>query len=287
MLNEMTKENLRRKSHYIDTVEILDNTPLFSWIDINPTELCNRKCVFCPRVDDEKYPNQRLHMDLTLANKIANELKGLNYKGVIVFSGFGEPMMHPQFVELVKIFKGICRLEIVTNGDYLRGTKIKELYEAGLDYFVVSMYDGPEQKEEFIKKFSDANLTNEHYILRDRWHTEEDSFGLKLTNRAGTIQVGDQAPVDIKHPCYYTAYSLTIDWNGDVLLCMQDWNKKIKFGNLNTQTLVQVWNSKHTNDFRKKLLNGNRSCAPCNNCNTDGTLHGHNHVKVWHSVLNK
>ena len=287
MLNEATKKNLRRKSVYVDEVQFIEETPLFSWIDINPTELCNRKCVFCPRVNEEEYPNQQLHMDLKLAEKIADELLSIDYKGVIVFSGFGEPMMHPQFTELVSIFKDVCRLEMVTNGDFLKERKIDQLVEAGLDYFVVSMYDGPEQIDVFNERFANCGMNADHYILRDRWHKEEDSFGLKLTNRAGTIHVGDQAPIDVKHPCYYTAYSMTLDWNGDVLLCMQDWNKKVKFGNLHTNSLMNIWKSPYYNQFRRKLLNGSRACAPCSGCNTDGTLHGYEHAKHWRPIIKK
>jgi len=285
MLNEKTKENLRRKSSYIDEVQLVDNTPLFSWIDINVTELCNRKCVFCPRVDEAEYPNQHLHMTVDLAQKIANELSSLDYQGVIVFSGFGEPMSCPHLIQIIEVFKGVCRIEIVTNGDFLRVRKIKELTAAGVDYFVVSLYDGPEQTIDFTDRFKNAGVKPSHYILRDRWHTEEDGFGLKLTNRAGTINVGKQEPIDITHPCYYTAYSLTIDWNGDVLLCMQDWNKKVKFGNISMQSLKDIWLSKYYNQFRKKLFSGARTCSPCNKCNTDGMLHGHNHVKEWRPIL--
>ena len=27
--------------------------------------------------------------------------------------------------------------------------------------------------------------------------------------------------------CYYTHYSMMIDWNGDVYLCTQDWQRKV------------------------------------------------------------
>ena len=50
-ITDATLNNLIRKSSYIDEVTFLDNIPLFSWIDINITELCNRKCVFCPRIN--------------------------------------------------------------------------------------------------------------------------------------------------------------------------------------------------------------------------------------------
>ena len=56
-ITDATFNNLIRKSSYIDEVTFLENTPLFSWIDINITELCNRKCVFCPRINPEIYPN--------------------------------------------------------------------------------------------------------------------------------------------------------------------------------------------------------------------------------------
>jgi len=41
-------KNINRKSIFVDNVDLLDRMPLFSWIDINVTELCNRTCVFLP-----------------------------------------------------------------------------------------------------------------------------------------------------------------------------------------------------------------------------------------------
>lgn len=281
MINEKTKENLRRKSAYVDDVQMRDGVPLFSWIDINLTELCNRLCEFCPRVNPEFYPNQNLNASLGLMEKIAAELKSLDYKGCIVFCGFGEPMLHPKFTEVVKIFANAARLELVTNGDKLNAKNIAALLEAGIDYFVVSMYDGPHQIEYFEKLFAEAGAPSDMFILRDRWHNEEDNFGLKLTNRAGTVHVGRQDPIDVTHPCHYPAYSMTVDWNGDVLLCVQDWNKKVKLGNLHQQTMMEVWTSPALHKYRARLAAGRRSAAPCNRCNTDGTLHGFNHVKRW------
>lgn len=225
-INESTKQNLRRKSHYIDVVQMIDGTPLFSWIDINITELCNRKCIFCPRIDDNFYPNQNLNISLDLIRKIATELERIKYQGAIVLCGFGEPLLHPEITEIVSILSKNARIEIVTNGDYLTPSVITNLVQAGAEYFVVSMYDGVHQVENFKSLFLDANCSDEKFILRDRWHSEADGFGLKLTNRAGTIKIGDQDPIDLSHPCHYPAYSMTIDWNGDALLCVQDWNKK-------------------------------------------------------------
>jgi radical SAM protein with 4Fe4S-binding SPASM domain len=284
MINAATLENLRRKSAFVDEVQMHGDTPLPSWIDLNLTELCNRSagsarpCVFCPRIDPAFYPNQKLHMSLALADKIASDLRGLEYRGTVVLCGFGEPMLHPELARIVATFYGL-RTELVTNGDKLTAAKIIELRTAGLSYFVVSMYDGPEQVDRFKTMFAEADCTS--YLLRDRWHTEADAFGLKLTNRAGTVTVGTQDAVDEHRPCHYLAYQMTVDWNGDVLLCVQDWHKKVKFGNLGGSGVLEVWTSTAMQKRRMTLIAGKRKDAPCNGCNTDGTLHGFNHVPAW------
>ena len=63
-LTEATASNIIRKSTFVDRVTLKEWGPIPSWIDLNPTELCNRKCIFCPRVDEDEYPNQALHISL-------------------------------------------------------------------------------------------------------------------------------------------------------------------------------------------------------------------------------
>ena len=280
-LNESTKRNLRRKSKYVDDVQLQGKIPIFSWVDINLTELCNRTCIFCPRADESFYPNQNLHMSMDLIRKIGAELKDLRYQGAIVLSGFGEPLLHPKILEIVSILSKNARVEIVTNGDHLSSELIGDLLEAGAAYLVVSMYDGPHQIKTYSDMFAEVSREDDFFLLRDRWHSQEDGFGLKLTNRAGTIDIGDQEPVDLAQPCHYPSYSMTIDWNGDALLCVQDWNKKVKLGNIFSESLMEIWISSNLSRRRIQLAHGNRKLSPCVLCNADGTLHGYNHVKAW------
>lgn len=217
-------------------------------------------------------------MPLSLVGKIAHELRELNYLGAVVLCGFGEPLLHPQIVEVVSLLKGL-RVEIVTNGDFLTEAKIRALSLAGCSYFVVSLYDGQHQVGPMRKRFEDAGCSN--YMIRDRWHTEQDAYGLKLTNRGGTVTAGDQDPVQHSRPCLYLTYQMTIDWNGDALLCPQDWTKRSKFGNANGQSLLDIWMSSAMHKRRVRLMKGQRTDSPCNACNTDGCLHGYNHAAGW------
>lgn len=276
MLNEATKANLRRKTAFVDRVQIRDGVPMPSLIELNLTELCNRKCVFCPRVD--VYPNQPLHMSLDLAEKIAKDLRSIDWRGTITLCGYGEPMLHPKLQEVVSLFHDF-RVEIVTNGDYLNAERITQLCDAGVSYFVVSMYDGEHQIEGFTAAFAEAGCDS--YLLRDRWHTEADHYGLKLTNRAGAVGIGPQDPIDQHKPCFYPSYQMMVDWNGDVLLCPQDWSKLHRYGSLAFQTVMEVWTSKALHKRRLGLIKGRRCLLPCSGCNTEGTLHGFNHAPGW------
>ncbi len=293
MLNEATAANLRRKSAYVDPVHMRDGVPMFSWIDLSVTELCNRSggspkaCSFCPRIDPAFYPNQKLHMPVALAAKIAGELRELQYRGAVVLCGFGEPLLHPQIVDIVKCFGSDIRVEIVTNGDRLSYGLIRDLIEAGADYFAVSLYDGAHQAAPIRGLFAEAGYGAEHFALRDRWHGASEDFGLKLTNRAGTIDTGNQVPVDRTHACHYLAYQLTVDWNGDVLLCVQDWNKRLRYGNIAAQGLWDIWTSPAMHKRRMQLIAGRRTDAPCSGCNADGTMHGAAHAVSWGRVHGK
>ncbi len=277
-------KNIRRKSKYIDKVQTHDGIPLFSWIDINVTELCNRKCEFCPRKDEAIYPNQNLNMHTDLAKKIADELKKYQFSGGVIFSGNSEPLLHYDIIKLVSVFGDKIHTELVTNGDKLNENLLHGLFSAGLGVLLVSMYDGPHQIDYFKEMFNRTGLKEEQYVLRDRWYDVEEDYGLKLTNRAGTVENGYQEKVIAGRPCFYTHYSLQIDWNGDILLCVQDFNKKIKYGNVYAQSLLDIWKSENISKYRKILGKGFRVLYPCQHCNVNGTLHGYNHVKIWNEI---
>ena len=288
------KDNIERKQPSINDVVFHEGIPLFSFIELNINEICNRRCPFCPRVDPGVYPNQNIHMDMETVQTIAKQLSELNFTGIVNISGTGEPLLTKYIVDIVREFgKRNIHVEIVTNGDVLQRKEgiqlIKDLYEAGLQQFVVSMYDGPEQIELFNDSFNSCGIHKDQYSLRDRWYDESEDYGLLYTNRAGNI--GFEHLSDIskeklmksgKSACFYTHYSMMIDWNGDTLLCCQDmYNRSIKFGNVKDKKIIDIWKDAKLMEFRNKLKKGERSLSPCNNCNANGQIFGHNHIRSW------
>ena len=58
-------------------------------------------------------------------------------------------------------------------------------------------------------------------------YSDKIDYGVRVTNRVGTVSVGyNQKQKLFKNKCYYTAYQMLIDWNGDVFLCPQDWQRR-------------------------------------------------------------
>lgn len=284
-LTEAVKKNLNRKRPSIDSVTMIDGVPMFTWLELNVNELCNRTCIFCPR--SSTYPNQNIHMDIETANKVAVELFELDFKGTVNISGTGESLLTKHLVDIVFEFGSRnIPIEVVTNGDKLKEDYIKRLYSAGLSQIVVSMYDGPEQTDYFNDLFAKCNIDKKLYTLRDRWYDEDADYGLIYTNRAGFL--GDDLPSPEDRHCYYPSYSMYIDWNGDALLCCQDmYNRTIILGNIKDQSLLEIWKSKKLNEYRKKLSSGDRDISPCNNCNANGMVFGENHSDEWKKIFSK
>ena len=223
-------------------------------------------------------------MNRTIIDKIHDQLIEIEFNGTISLCGYGEPLLHKDINYIVKKLSNVSNVEIITNGDVLSAKNLQELFLSNASKVLVSMYDGPDQIEKFQEMARKANVPKEMFILRDRWYDKFNDFGVKLTNRAGTIKEGNQEKVDVNKKCFYPTYQFLIDWNGSIFLCPQDWHRRVSVGNMMQDTISNIWKGKILSKFRKNLLQGKRCNSPCNKCNADGTLLGENHAKEWNTI---
>jgi MoaA/NifB/PqqE/SkfB family radical SAM enzyme len=233
------------------------------FIELNITELCNRTCSFCPRGHD--YPNLNLNMSVDTAIKIRDQSKG--FVNNIHLVGRGEPLLHPNFLEIVKVFATDFSVRIMTNGDTL-DKHIDDLnnvldLNSGKHRVTVSLYDGEEQYNHFKKEydfFSDVSLYKTYDIDQG---TEDETFNKKhyITNRAGALYTSSS--VD---PCYIPLNRMFIDWDGSVNLCCHDWTVKATYGNINNKNVEDIYKF-ICDKYAKELIKGNRSCTKqCSKC---------------------
>ena len=280
-----------RKAQEVKLKEMVSTQPLVGvlTVEVNITDLCNRRCSFCPRVNPTLYPNRNVFIDDETIQVIIDQLKRLQYSGKISFSGFGEPLLNKNFVEIISKFRSALGSDVVietnTNGDKLDSRFLKALFEAGLNSIYWNLYDGPEQIEKALSLVDTSGVDSERVRLRPHWDGySEGEHNLFLNNRGGTLL--DCNPLDfiesdrfpLKRSCNYPFYKLFIDWDGSVLSCSNDWFRKSVIGNVLDKDLSEIWFSSKQNELRRQLLREDRSCELCNRCDVDGSLFGESSV---------
>ena len=75
--------------------------PLMSVVEISNSGMCNRKCSFCPR-SDPSYEDINEFISNDLHTKIFTELSHLEYKGMIIYSGYVEPLLDKKIFDCIK-----------------------------------------------------------------------------------------------------------------------------------------------------------------------------------------
>lgn len=265
-----------------------------STIELCVAEACNRKCSFCPRANPKLYPNLLKFMDLTLVRKLSKELGDFDFHGNIHLCGFGEPLLHKDIVEIVSILRKdvpLAHIEITTNGDVLTPNLLRSLNQSGLSLINIDCYDSPEQVGQRLSMLEEADFSNfrirEHYLTEDV-PLEDQMVKFGYNNRAGALGNLLEIEEPLNKKCYYPFYRLTVDWDGSIVLCCNDWNRSHGFlGDLNTQSLAEIWLSDSFKSIRSLLIKGQRTGPACSKCNVNGELFGKESVdvlKVLHNI---
>jgi radical SAM protein with 4Fe4S-binding SPASM domain len=63
-----------------------------------------------------------------------------------------------------------------------------------------------------------------------------------------------------------------VRYNGEVVLCHCDWKGEVVFGNINEQSLSDIYNSPVANAYRERLAGRSRSLPLCDKCDSPGTM---------------
>lgn len=236
-------------------------TPHF--VELNITELCNRTCSFCPRAHG--YPNLNLNMSLKTANSIKEQANG--FVDTIHIVGRGEPLLHPNFLDIIKVFSKDFKLRIMTNGDKLNYF-INELHKilnlnSGKHRVTISLYDNDEQYNN-LKSLYKNYLDVHYYKTYDNGQgTDDKEFNKRhyITNRTGALYKSKSDA-----PCYIPLNRMFIDWDGSVNLCCHDWTEKTTYGNINNTSLKSAYIN-IVKKYGTELIKGNRLCTKqCSMC---------------------
>ena len=277
--------------------------PLPSVLLIENTNCCNARCVMCPR---EKLTRKPDFMAFELFEKIIREVSGANRKPVVHLHGFGEPLLDeslPERISLAKAF-GIKHTYLVTNASLLFPETARKIIGAGLDKMKISFYGTDDDSysrtmrglnfkvavnnvREFVKirkemkkktpalilqylpQKTNGAATEEFKIL---WHSVLDK---KMGDRLNFITPDnfgggrDYNPVGekIMSVCFYPWSALSVLCNGKAVTCCVDYNGVQDVGDLNVQSVTEIWNGPVLSGIRKNFgkldYSGFPTCQRC------------------------
>jgi radical SAM protein with 4Fe4S-binding SPASM domain len=81
---------------------------------------------------------------------------------------------------------------------------------------------------------------------------------------------------ELKNQCWKMWHSAVSTWDGQMIPCCFDKDAKYAMGNLQKETISEIWNNEKYKDFRSKILKSRSEIDICKNC-SEGT-------KVWETV---
>ena len=300
---EDAKQYLRKRISQNESYEDLLRFPRF--FEIETVHSCNARCQMCTINDWE---TKRKPITKELFDKIADEIiaNADQVKRVSLYRD-GEPLLDKHLPDRISKLKegGVSDVTIATNVSLLNEKNSKNLLDAGLDIIILSIDSLKKQVHESIRKglhFEEV-MDNAHRFIslrnrynkktriwvrmvrqdsnKNEWKEYKEYWEKRLsdTDRVYFHDVfnwGDQLtnfkPVsstyEIQLPCVALWSLMVIFSDGTVPLCNIDYKGLFKLGDINKQSIAEVWESSRLNGNRKMHLNDEKGAIKiCRRCN--------------------
>jgi radical SAM protein with 4Fe4S-binding SPASM domain len=223
---------------------------------------CNYKCDFCPNKDIH---HSYKKMTIELFCKILNDIPE-DWEGFLMLFSQNEPLLDERLPELLKLTKTKlvrCKIEIQTNGSLLN----KNLIEQVLPYVDILKVNDYSNNFKVINKIEKYNLKDKKLVLVKRYPKQE-----ILSNRAGNVTYKKikKLKLPLRTFCIIPFEVFYIIPDGRVILCCNDWKHEQIMGDLNTQSIREIWKNHNFELVRKSLNKRIRDNSLCSKCDYIG-----------------
>ena len=278
-------------AHHSDAYDIRPEAKEFPMmVVISFVYPCNAECPNCPYTNSnirEEYRDKPFMDEITF-KKIADECG--KHGAWIRISGGGEPMLHPQAIELIEYAKKVgAKIGLITNGSKFNETNSLRIVKAKVDMVEFSVDAADSETYAWARKGLNWGglLDNVNQMVRLRnqidsptkiiasginqngvdidlvekfWRPLVDNFQKRKyltwsfndpSNSADPLPYLE--PLD-NTPCPFIFERLNIDSRGRIMLCGYDISATTNMGNIHKQSIQEVWNGKEFNFYRKKHL---------------------------------
>ncbi len=256
-------------------------------IQLETTTICQGKCVFCPR---DKLTEHGSMTDALYA-KIVQEAVRLPALAIFNIQGnAGEPLCDPQFMERLEFARKAMpkvSLEFYTNGTLLTEPLIDRMALMNNLRVNVSLNGGPETRKRLMGLDDYWRVVRMLRYMREKGISNRASmvYYPEITRKevddfvdAGGFAIQYQSWAGKQYPyerrrwtsCQRAMNHMYIRFNGQATLCCFDMFGTVPLGDLNTQTIQEVWQGEcHKEYVLKHKAGKGQELALCESC-TEG-----------------
>jgi len=267
------------------------------FIQLETVTKCNAKCPFCPQNEIVRDPAR---MPAETWRKIVDDTRGwgVTYRPFLTNEPFVDNRM-PEIVRYIKDNDPTARVEFNTNGELMTEKLSGELLAAGVDIMRFSI-DGfsretyepsriginfdkvMERTRRFLelwdeggyrdKVFTELRMIevpeNKHEVsaYRDYWGPR--CSEVLITTMYQWPWTGQKPEDVVLKPCLKVLDEMFFYTNGNATICCWDVHERAVVGNVNQQSVAEIWESYAAQCMRATLDDGRRDllnlCSRCN-----------------------
>lgn len=268
-------------------------------LQIEPTSICNYRCVFCYQTDSSFSSKGGGHMgmmSLDLFKKVVDEAEG-NVEAITLASR-GEPLIAREFKEMLAYLSGkFLALKINTNAWLLTEDMAHAILEAGPNTLVISADAAAEPLYSRLRVNGrlDRVLANVRRFkeIRERHYPKtglitrvsgvrysedqnlDDMEGLwgELVDQVAFVDYNPwenayvQPPNGIETACSDLWRRMFVWWDGRAAPCDVDYKSMLQVGDATKEGLSDIWRGEYYKTLRNRHRTGQRqSITPCKGC---------------------
>jgi radical SAM protein with 4Fe4S-binding SPASM domain len=262
---------------------------------------CYLSCIMCPQ---PKMTRARGVMNLDLYRRLTMEVAANDPETEVWATIMGEVFTQKDrvfdYLHFAKQQAKLKKVYLNSNLVLFREEWIDRLEDSGLDKITVGIDAATEQTYDKIRVGGDFQAVERNihsllkakaqgrlkdlevilqFIVQDENQHEEELFKQKWTGRGATIKVrqklgwgsgvkADNLAIPNAQrtvPCPWLMRTMSIHWTGQVAQCDAEWNGDRYVGDLNRQTIKEVWLGELLAK-RQRHLASDFDFEPCRNC---------------------
>ena len=264
---------------------------------------CNLNCIMCPQSRLTR-PIGKMSFDLwkKIVDEIAQKSPETRLWPALMGEPL---LLDPEIFEMITYAKGQgVDIHLNTNLALFKTKMLSSLMDCGIHEILIGFDGATAETYEKIRKGAKFNKVLENinnildektrrkaefpritlqFIVMEENEHEEQAFidywknsgkrvSLKIKPRLGWSdgvepwqRIKNVKKEDRNLPCTYLLRQMTIFWNGHVPQCDGDWDGQINMGNINQQTLEEIWMGR-LKKVRDRHMGLDFNFPPCNKC---------------------